>query len=101
MAHEMSHVNLRHGTHQITKAAPVQLASMLAGALFGRGMLGQLAKAGIGLTAGSVPMRLSRAAESEADYNGVQICADGGYNPLEPAHCFQKLESKGGHGNSR
>ena len=101
MAHEMSHVNLRHGTHQITKAAPVQLASMLAGALFGRGMLGQLAKAGIGLTAGSVLLRFSRTAEAEADYNGVEIMADVGYNPLELAHFFEKLESKGGQGNNR
>lgn len=101
LAHEMSHVNLRHGTHQITKAAPVELASMLAGALFGRGMLGQLARAGIGLTAGSVLLRFSRAAESEADYNGVEIMADVGYNPLELAHFFEKLESKGNQGNSR
>ena len=101
MAHEMSHVNLRHGTHQITKAAPVELASMLAGALFGRSMLGQLARAGIGLTAGSVLLKFSRDAESEADYNGVEIMADVGYNPLEMAHFFEKLEAKGGQGNSR
>lgn len=101
IAHEMSHVNLRHGTHQITRAAPVELASMLAGAIFGRGMLGQLARAGIGLTAGSVLMRFSRAAEAEADYNGVEIMADVGYNPLELAHFFEKLESKGGGSNSR
>lgn len=101
MAHEMSHVNLRHGTHQITQAAPVELAGMLAGALFGRGMLGQLARAGIGLTAGSVLLRFSRSAESEADYNGVEILADVGYNPLELAHFFEKLDAKGGKGNSR
>lgn len=101
LAHEMSHVNLRHGTHQITKAAPVELAGMLAGALFGRGMLGQLARAGISLTAGSVLLRFSRSAEAEADYNGVEIMADVGYNPLEMAHFFEKLESKGGGGNSR
>jgi len=101
LAHEMSHVNLRHGTYQITKAAPLELVSMLAGALFGRGMLGQLARAGIGLTAGSVLLRFSRTAEAEADYNGVEILADVGYNPLELAHFFEKLESKGNQGNSR
>lgn len=94
LAHEMSHVVLRHGTYQITKAAPVQLAAMLAGALFGRGMMGQLARAGIGLTAGSVLLKFSRSAEAEADYNGVEILSDVGYNPLEMAHFFEKLASK-------
>lgn len=98
LAHEMSHVKLRHGTYQITKAAPVQLAAALAGALFGRSMLGQLAREGIGLTAGSLLLKFSRSAESEADYNGVEIMADAGYNPLEMAHFFEKLESKARNG---
>src|SRR5205085_6398404 len=35
------------------------------------------------------------------DYNGVEIMADVGYNPLELAHFFEKLEAKGGQSNSR
>src|SRR5581483_11978664 len=91
LAHEMSHVNLRHGTNQITKAAAVELPAMLAAALLGRSMLGQLAQAGIGLGANSVLLKFSRSNESEADYNGVEIMADVGYNPLEMAHFFEKL----------
>lgn len=94
MAHEMSHVALRHGTHQMTSAAPVQIAAALAGAVFGRSVLGQLTRAGIGLAAGSVLLKFSRGAEEQADYNGVEIMADAGYNPLELAHFFEKLESK-------
>lgn len=94
LAHEMSHVNLRHGTNQVTKAAAIELPAMLAASLFGRNMLGQLARIGVDLTASSVLLKFSRANEAEADYNGVEIMADAGYNPLELASFFEKLESK-------
>ena len=39
MAHEISHVSLRHGTNQATKANFVQLPAMLAGAVMGNSSL--------------------------------------------------------------
>src|SRR3954454_8152708 len=54
MAHEMSHVALRHGTHQATKAQAIQLPAAIAGAVLGGGMLGQLGRMGIGLGANSL-----------------------------------------------
>lgn len=101
MAHEMSHVALRHGTNQASKANLIQIPAALAGAVFGGGngsMLGQLAQLGIGLGANSVLLKFSRTDENQADLNGAQIMASAGYNPIELARFFEKLEAQGGHG---
>ena len=99
MAHEISHVALRHGTHQASKANLIQLPAMLAGAVVGSGsMLGQLAQLGIGLGANSVLLKFSRDAESEADILGARMMAQAGYNPIEMARFFEKLEAQGGRG---
>ena len=98
MAHEMSHVILRHGTHEATKRQFISLPAALAGGIAGAGggMLGQLAQLGIGLGANSVLLQFSRTAESEADALGSHLMAEAGYDPIEMAHLFQKLESTGG-----
>ena len=98
MAHEMSHVILRHGTHEATKQQFVSLPAALAGGLAGAGggMLGKLAQMGIGLGANSVLLKFSRTAESEADALGSHLMAGAGYDPIEMAHLFQKLEATGG-----
>ena len=43
-------------------------------------------------------LKFSRSAESQADLNGAQMMANAGYNPLELARFFEKLEAQGGHG---
>ena len=97
MAHEISHVALRHGTNQASKANLIQLPAMLAGAVVGNGsMLGQLAQLGIGLGANSVLLKYSRNAESDADILGSRMMAKAGYNPIEMARFFEKLEAQGG-----
>jgi predicted Zn-dependent protease len=101
IAHEISHVALRHGTNQASKANLIQLPAMLAGSIIGGGngsLLGQLAELGIGLGANSVLLKFSRTAETEADLLGTQIMAGAGYNPIEMARFFQKLEAQGGSG---
>lgn len=100
LAHEMSHIRLRHGTSQASKANLFQLPLMLAGGLAGNGLLGQLTQLGIGLGSGSVLLKMSRTAESQADYNGALIMAEAGYNPLEMAQLFEKLESQEGQARS-
>jgi beta-barrel assembly-enhancing protease len=100
MAHEMSHVILRHGTHEASKqqiiALPAALAEQVAGS--GGSLLGKLTQLGIGLGANSVLLKFSRTAESEADALGARIMAEAGYDPIEMAHLFQKLEAAGGSG---
>jgi Zn-dependent protease with chaperone function len=100
LAHEMSHIRLRHGTNQASKANLIQLPLMLAGGLAGNGLLGQLTQLGIGLGTGSILLKMSRTAESQADYNGAQIMAEAGYNPIEMAQLFEKLEAQEGQARS-
>ena len=99
MAHEMSHVALRHGTHEASKGQALQMVAGLASSVAGNSsMMGQLAQAGIGLGANSVLLHYSRSAEAEADYNGAQVMYDAGYDPHEMANFFQLLETKGSDG---
>lgn len=96
IGHEMSHVVLRHATNQASKQNLVRIPAMLAGAVAGGGLFGQLAQMGLGLGANSVLLKFSRTAEAQADYNGAEIMAEAGYNPIEMANFFEKLEKQGG-----
>jgi hypothetical protein len=100
IAHEMSHVVLRHMTNQASKRELIALPAVLAGALPGHSLLGQLAQLGIVFTANSALLKFSRADEAEADYNGAEMMADAGYNPIEMARFFEKLEEKAGRAGS-
>lgn len=97
VAHEISHVALRHGTNQVTKANLVQLPAILAGLAMGSdSLLGQLGQLGVSLGANSLLLKFSRGAERDADLLGSRIMAGAGYNPIEMARFFEKLE--GGKG---
>ncbi|MFB3829973.1 MAG: M48 family metalloprotease [Bryobacteraceae bacterium] len=98
LAHEISHVALRHGTNQASKANLIQLPAMLASGMLGRSgsLLSQLGQLGIGLGANSVLLKFSRTAETDADLLGTRMMAKVGYNPLEMARFFEKLEASGG-----
>jgi len=95
MAHELSHVALRHGTNQATKAQYAQLGSGIAGIAGGilGGTLGAAAS-GLGqFAAGSVLLKYSRSAETQADVMGTQVLYDSGYDPRAMAAFFEKLGS--------
>lgn len=98
LAHELSHVVLRHGTHQATKSQFVQLGALLVSGAAGRGsgLSGSLAQLGIGIGANSYLLSFSRGMESEADLLGAYTMAKAGYNPIELARFFEKLEAQGG-----
>src|SRR6516162_7950640 len=93
MAHELSHVALRHGTNQATKAQYAELGAGIvgvAGGIFG-GTAGAAA-AGVGqFAAGSVLLKYSRGAETQADVMGTQVLYDAGYGPRAMAAFFEKL----------
>jgi len=96
MGHEMSHVILRHGTNQASKSQMIQLPALLGSQVAGGSMMGQLAQLGIGLGANSVLLKFSRGAESQADLLGSHLMAESGYDPVQMAKFFQKLEADGG-----
>jgi hypothetical protein len=96
VAHEISHVILRHGTNQASKAQILQLPALLGGAIAGGGLTGKLAQLGIGLGANSAILRFSRGAETDADLLGTRIMHEAGYNPIEMARFFEKLEAEAG-----
>jgi beta-barrel assembly-enhancing protease len=94
MAHELSHVALRHGTNQATKAQTAQGILGMAGGLFGGSTSGALLTQLGSFAAGGVLLRYSRTAESQADVMGTQVLYDSGYDPRAMAQFFEKLEAE-------
>lgn len=94
MAHELSHVALRHGTNQASKAQLAQGAVGVFGELFGGSTTGALLTQLGSFTAGGVLLRYSRTAESQADVMGTQVLYDAGYDPRALAQFFEKLEAE-------
>ncbi len=94
MAHELSHVALRHGTNQATKAEATQGLLGIAGGIFGGSTSGALLTQLGAFAAGGVLLRYSRSAETQADVMGTQILYDTGYDPRAMAQFFEKLEAE-------
>ena len=94
MAHELSHVALRHGTNQATKAMVAETGLGIFGAVFGDTTGGALLTTLGNFTAGGVLLRYSRTAESQADVMGTQVLYDSGYDPRALAQFFEKLEAE-------
>ncbi len=85
MAHELSHVLLRHGTANATKAQGFQLgqlAGAIAGAVVGGGW-GQVISEGSQFGLGAALLKYSREYEKQADLLGAQIMARAGYDPRD------------------
>jgi beta-barrel assembly-enhancing protease len=106
MAHELSHVLLRHGTANATKAQnPWLQLGQIAGAV-GGAVVGGAAGSAIAQTSqfglGTLLLRYSRDYEKQADLLGAQIMARAGYDPRALAHMFETIEaeskSSGGSG---
>jgi len=102
MAHELSHVLLRHGTANATKAQNPwlqlgQIAGMIGGEMVGGG-LGGLIQQGTGFGLGTLMLRYSRDFEKQADILGTQIMARAGYDPRDLARMFETIEKRSGGG---
>src|SRR2546423_70744 len=97
MAHELSHVALRHGTAQATKAQKYAVGAGIAGILgtiLAGPAAGQLAQ----LPIGAYFLKFSREYETEADLLGARIMANAGYDPRDLADGFCPLWQQGGGG---
>src|ERR1044072_7937788 len=94
MAHEISHVALRHGTAQATKGQKLSILggiAGIAGTILGGPGVGQLAQAPFAVYL----LKFSREYETEADILGSHIMARAGYDPRDLANMFQTLEQQG------
>jgi Zn-dependent protease with chaperone function len=94
MGHELSHVALRHGTAQASKAQLAQGAAGIFGGLFGGSTGGALLTEGVALGAGGLLLRYSRGDETQADVMGTQVLYDTGYDPRAMAQFFEKLQAE-------
>ena len=96
MAHEISHVALRHGTAQATKGQKYGTLAAIAGIgatiLTRNPNLGQLAQAPFAVYL----LKFSREYETEADILGAQIMAQAGYDPRDLGNMFRTIEQQGG-----
>jgi len=98
LAHEISHVVLRHGTHRESKANIVSGPARVIGVINSFSLIGRLVNVGLGLALDGIFLKNSREDESEADALGARIMVEAGYDPMALARFFQKLEAQGGPG---
>ena len=105
MAHELSHVLLRHGTANMSKAQNPwlqlgQIAGVVGGAVVG-GSAGSAIVQGSQFGLGTLLLRYSRDFEKQADLLGAQIMAGAGYDPRALARMFETIEreSRGSGGS--
>src|SRR5580704_439906 len=94
IAHEISHVALRHGTNQATrKEMSSGLFGMLGGVVGGGSVSSITSELGGGVIAGSVLVKYTRTSETQADILGTQILYDAGYDPRAMAQFFENAEN--------
>ena len=99
IAHELSHVALRHTTAQATKGMKFQLGA-LAGQILGSmigGRTGSVITQGSQIGIGTYFLKYSREYEREADLLGAQIMARAGYDPRQMATMFQTIARRSGN----
>jgi len=98
MAHELSHVLLRHGTAQATKGQKFEIgaiAGQVLGAIVG-GRTGSVIANGSQIGLGTYFLKYSREYERDADILGAQLMARAGYDPRQMANMFKTIEQQGG-----
>lgn len=98
MAHEISHVALRHGTAQATKTQKLQIPAIggaILGAIIGGGV-GSVIAQGTQIGLGAYATKYSREYETQADILGAQILARAGYDPRDLANMFRTIEQESG-----
>jgi hypothetical protein len=100
MAHELSHVVLRHGTAQVTKSQSSkfrvgELLGQVAGVIVG-GRTGSAIAQGSQALLGGLFLKFSREYEREADLMGARIMARAGYDPRQMANMFQTIQKQSG-----
>jgi metalloendopeptidase OMA1, mitochondrial len=103
MGHEVVHALARHGAERMSQGQAtsigIQVLGTAAGVGTGNAALGQATMAALGVGA-QVGMLLpfSRKHESEADYIGILLAADAGYDPRESVALWERMARMSGGG---
>jgi predicted Zn-dependent protease len=103
MGHEVVHALARHGAERMSQGQATNIGVQVLGAAAGIGtgsaVLGQATMAALGVGA-QVGMLLpfSRKHESEADYIGILLAADAGYDPRESVALWERMAQMSGGG---
>lgn len=93
MAHEISHVTLRHGTKQATKGNIMQLASIPAMIFLPYGWAGYGIYQGMNLMIPLTFLKFSRDDERQADFFGLQYMYKAGYDPNSYVTFFERIQA--------
>ena len=105
MAHETSHVVMRHSTCNLTKqqryGTLAGLGQIGAAILLGNGAAGSAVSQGIGIGAGLGFLKMSRDYEKQADLLGTGILYDAGYDPRGLPQFFETIQAKYGAGGAQ
>ena len=96
MGHEVVHALARHGAERMSQGQLTNAALQVAGAAIGASgrnpALGQATMAALGAGAQvGVLLPFSRKHESEADYVGILMAADAGYDPRESIALWERM----------
>jgi hypothetical protein len=105
MAHEISHVVMRHSTCNLSKQQKrgllYGLGAIGSAVLLGDSAAGQLAQRGIGIGQSLDFLHMSRDDEKQADLLGVNILNDAGYDPRGLPQFFETIQAKVGPGGAQ
>ena len=89
MGHEVVHALARHGAERMSTNSAAQLGLSIVTIGLGVGPIGsQLASQAVGI---GVLLPFSRSHESEADYIGLLLAAEAGYDPRESVRLWQRM----------
>ena len=105
LGHEVVHALARHGAERMSQNMMAQGALQAANVALGvsgvNPLLSQGAMAALGAGAQvGVLLPFSRAHESEADYIGLLLAAQAGYDPREAVHLWERMEQLSGGAQS-
>ncbi len=92
MAHEIAHVNARHGTRQATRGQITNLATIPL--IFLGGWTGYGIRQAAGLAVPMTFLKFSRNFERGADFLGVQYMWKAGYDPTAMVTFFERLQAQ-------
>ncbi|MDC8450675.1 MAG: M48 family metalloprotease [Nitrospira sp.] len=103
MGHEVVHALARHGAERMSQGQVANVGLQVVGAAIGisskNPALGQATMAALGAgTQVGVLLPFSRKHESEADYVGILLAADAGYDPRESVALWERMAQLSGGG---